>query len=166
MGRAISFVVVKITIGEKETTVRGELKMKKLKGINFEDNLAQPFLLCQGLYVTATGFLLFTSNPFTSTSDIYLLLSGMMPLEAWAIICIISGALLVVASFLQGKIKSVSMFVGGALGGLLLLLYGIASFDAGSNLAVGARYITVGAFCLIIAALGGKDLWITRIKKK
>lgn len=140
--------------------------MKKLKGINLEDNLAQLFLLCQGLYVTATGFLLFTSNPFTSTSGTYLLLSGMMSLNAWAIIFIISGVSLVASAFLQGRIKSLSMFIGGILGGLLLLLYGVASFDAASNLAVGARYIIVGAFCLIIAALGGKDLWITRIKRK
>lgn len=135
--------------------------MKKLKKINMEDNLAQMFLICEGLYAATTGFLLFSVSG-QHESGVYGLLSNMMSLDAWAVLLVISGIVLTLSAFQSGTSKAFSMAVAGALGGVLLLLYGVASFEIGVPHAIGVRYVIVSIFMLTISYLGARTLWIER----
>lgn len=140
--------------------------MKKLKRINIEDNLAQMFLICEGLYATTTGFLLFSVHNGHHESGVYRLLSNLMSLDAWAVLLVISGIVLTLSAFQHGRAKAFSMAVAGTLGGVLLLLYGIASFEIDVSYAIGVRYVVVSVFMLTIAYLGTRTLWTERDIKK
>lgn len=139
--------------------------MKKLRKINIEDNLAQMFLICSGLYVGTTGILLFEVEFNQGTKGVYSMLAKLLSLDAWGVVLIVSGLLLIASAFQKEELKFLSMLIGGMSGGTLLMLYGIASFDYNPYLSIGARYIVVGAFMLIIASLGGRELWIKRYKR-
>lgn len=135
---------------------------RKLKKINLEDNLAQMFLICEGLYAVMTGFLLFNVDDNYTYNSVYNLLSNMMSLDAWAVLLIISGVMMIVASFQMGRLKALTMGISGSLGGFLMILYGIATYEVNASYAIGMRYITVGSFMLVIAFLGFRTLWISR----
>lgn len=141
--------------------MRGE-KMRRLKHINLEDNLAQMFLICQGLYAIATGFLLFNIDNKYTYNSVYNLMANMMSLDAWALLLMISGLLMIVAGFQVGRLKALTMAISGSIGSALMILYGIASLEVQFSYAVGVRYIVVGVFMLIIAYLGIRTLWIGR----
>lgn len=135
---------------------------RKLRKINLEDNLAQMFLLCVGVYVGLTGFLLLDVDGSIRIGSIYMVMSRLMSLDAWALLLIISGIIMVISAFQTGRVKAFSMVISGVLGGVLLMLYGLASFEVSATYAVGMRYITVGSFLWIIAFLGIRTLWIER----
>ena len=141
---------------------RGEKMKSKLKKINLEDNLAQMFLLCEGVYVGLTGFLLFDIDGSIRIGSIYTVMSRLMSLDAWALLLLLSGVIMIISAFEAGRVKAFSMAISGTLGGILLMLYGLASFEVSSTYAVGMRYVTVGSFLWIIAFLGIRTLWIER----
>lgn len=140
----------------------------ELRKINVEDNLAQLFLLCEGVYLISTGFLLFTLTNASSNRGIYNMLSNLMSLDAWSVIFFISGVLLIVSSFQKGSLRSLFILIGGFLGGILLVLYGVAYYDLdnGTDIALGIRYVIVGSFCLVASGLGGREFWVSRMIKK
>lgn len=141
---------------------RGEKMKSKLKKINLEDNLAQMFLLCVGVYVGLTGFLLFDIDGSIRIGSIYTVMSRLMSLDAWALLLLLSGVIMIISAFQAGRVKAFSMAISGTLGGILLMLYGLASFEVSSTYAVGMRYVTVGSFLWIISFLGIRTLWIER----
>lgn len=135
---------------------------RKLRKINLEDNLAQMFLLCEGVYVGLTGFLLFDIDGSIRIGSIYTVMSRLMSLDAWALLLLLSGIIMIISAFQNGRVKAFSMAISGTLSGILLMLYGLASFEVSSTYAVGMRYVTVGSFLWIIAFLGIRTLWIER----
>lgn len=120
------------------------------------------FLICEGLYVGVTGMLLFEVDMTQNIGGLYAALASLISLDAWGIVFIVSGLLLIVSAFQKGKLKHLSMLIGGFLGGILLILYGVAGLDYSVHLAIGMRYAVVGIFMLIIAGIGGRELWVTR----
>lgn len=135
---------------------------RKLKIINVEDNLAQMFLICEGLYSVITGLLLLAVDDAMRIGSVYILMSRLMSLDAWAMLLMLSGLILIASAFQVNRLKASSMMVGGLVSGILLMLYGLATFEVSVSYTMGMRHMVVGVFVLIISFLGARTLWIER----
>lgn len=130
--------------------------------IDHNDFLAKMFLLFNALFLIVTGVFLITATDVEIQSPTYELMARLMNLDGWGIVFGVSGFLFLAASFQEGRIKFLSMLIGGVLGGAVFMLYTAASVEGAVNMMVPVRYGVIAGFELIIAGVGGFCLWRDR----
>lgn len=135
--------------------------MNILKWQTEEKFLANMMLLSNGMFLIISGWY-FIADGYKSIAPTYLLMTGLMPLEAWGAIMTISGLLLAAAGIQTGKTRFICMIVGGLLGALMMALYAMASAEGATTYLVPLRYALMACFNLLIAALGGVEIWRKR----
>lgn len=136
--------------------------MNLLKWQTEEKFLANMMLLGNGLWMVLTGYYLIADGA-SSISPTYELMTGLMPLHAWGIVVAVAGFFLCAAAFQVGKFRFISMITGGLTGALMVGLYAMASAEGAINYLVPLRYALTACFNLLIAVLGGIEIW--RIKR-
>lgn len=127
--------------------------------IDHNDFLAKMFLLFNALFLGITGVYLVTANNLTAQSPTYDLMSSLLNLDGWGIVFLVSAFMFLAASFQEGRIKFLSMLIGGVLGGIVFSLYTAASVEGSMNMMLPVRYGVLAGFNFIIAGVGGFCLW-------
>lgn len=135
--------------------------MNILKWQTEEKFLANMMLLSSGMFLIISGWY-FITDGYKSISPTYLLMTGLMPLEAWGAVMMVAGLLLSAAGFQTGKTRHISMVAGGIIGALMIMLYAMASAEGAINYLVPLRYALMACFNLLIAVLGGVEIWRIR----
>ncbi|GIN71118.1 hypothetical protein J14TS2_15930 [Bacillus sp. J14TS2] len=123
--------------------------------------LANMLMIIAATYLTITG-LFFITAPADSNSPTYGRMLELMSFDAYGLFMLVAATLLFVSSFQTGKLRHLSMLVGGILGALILGLYASASTQGAVNLMIPLRYSLIACTNLIIAAVGGIGLWRSR----
>lgn len=136
--------------------------MKIFRWQTEEKFLANMMLLSNGLFLVISGYY-FIADGYKSAAPTYELMIGLMPLEAWGVVMAIAGMFLCAAAFQLGTMRYSSMIAGGVLGAIMVTLYAMASAEGATTYLVPVRYAVMACFNLLIAVLGGIEVW--RIKK-
>ena len=133
-----------------------------LQNYNEHDFIARVSLICNALYLAITGGFLLTLDSIAYTAPTYELMSGIVSIGALGVLFLVAGFLIGHAALQDGNRRLWSLLVGGLLGGLLLGLYTMASFEGSLNDMLPLRYAVTTGFNVIIAGVGGIGLWINR----
>lgn len=133
-----------------------------LRNYNEHDYIARVSLICDALYLGITGGYLMTLDSIAYSTETYDLMSHLLSLDAFGIIFIIAAVLLVHAALQEGLRRSWSLLIGGLIGGTLLGLYTMASYEGSLNEMLPLRYAVVAGFNFILAGVGGIGLWINK----
>lgn len=136
--------------------------MKIFRWQTEEKFLANMMLLNTAAFLIVSGYF-FVIDGYRTLAPTYEVMTNLMPLEAWGVVMGMAGAFLTAAAFQYGKIRYWSMVVGGSLGAIVVMLYALASLEGASSYLLAVRYALVACFNLLIAALGGIEIW--RIRK-
>lgn len=133
-----------------------------LRNYNEHDYIARVSLICTALYLGITGGYLLTLDSIEYSAPTYVLMSNVLSLGAYGVLFLVAAFLLGHAALQEGKRRSWSLLLGGLLGGLLLGLYTMASYEGSLNDMLPLRYAVVTVFNLILAGVGGFGLWINK----
>lgn len=136
--------------------------MKLLKWQTEEKFLANMMLLSNGSWLVLTGYF-FVADGYKSLAPTYALMTNLMPLEAWGVVMGVAGILLSAAAFQIGTTRYLSMIAGGVIGAMMIALYAMASAEGALSYISALRYAVAACFNLLIAVLGGIEVW--RIKQ-
>lgn len=132
--------------------------MKVLKNYNETLFLANMFIALLAVFNAMTGiFFLQVDNDIDSPT--YSKMAEIMSLDAYGVIMLLSAVFLIVSAFQMGKLKYLSMIVGGITGAIVIGLYASASTIGAANIMLPMRYSLMACGYLIIAAVGGVGLW-------
>ena len=135
--------------------------MKALKNYNETLFLANMFIALLAVFNAMTGlFFLRVDNDIESPT--YGRMAEFMSLDAYGLIMLLSAAFLIVSAFQMGRLKYLSMLVGGIAGAFVISLYAGASTIGAANIMLPMRYSLMACGYLIIAAVGGVGLWRSR----
>ena len=135
--------------------------MKAIKNYNETLFLANMFIALLAVFNAMTGlFFLRVDNDIDSPT--YSMMAKFMSLDAYGIIMMLSAIFLIVSAFQMGKLKYLSMLVGGITGTVVMGLYAGASTIGAANIMLPMRYSLMACGYLIIAAVGGVGLWRSR----
>jgi hypothetical protein len=135
---------------------------RMLKNLDENDILAKMFLLFMALYINVTGLYIVLTDDVKRESTTYKAMSTLVSLNTWGIVFLVVGFLYFFMAFHEGKVKYLLMIVTGSVGAVIFGLYAMASIEVTSVIVVGARYAIVASFNLIIAVLGGYQLWMLK----
>lgn len=130
-----------------------------LKNLDENDIQAKMLLLFFALYISVTGLYIVLKDDVKYESTTYTAMSTLGSLNTWGIVFIIVGISYFFMAFHEGKVKYLLMIVTGFMGAVIFGLYAMASVEVTSVIVVGARYAIVASFNLMIAVLGGFQLW-------
>ena len=133
-----------------------------LKNLDENDILAKMFLLFMAMFHTATGLYIVLTEDIKRESTTYTAMSTLVSLNAWGIVFLIVGVLYFFMAFHEGLIKYLLMVITGLIGAVIFGLYAMASIEVTTVIVVGGRYAIVASFNLIIAVLGGFQLWMLK----
>lgn len=136
--------------------------MKIFKWQTEEKFLANMMLLSTAAFLVVSGYF-FIVDGYRTSAPTYEIMTSIMPLEAWGVVMAVAGIFHAAAAFQYDKIRYWSMIVGGSLGAIVVMLYALASLEGASSYLLAVRYALVACFNLLIAALGGIEIW--RIRK-
>lgn len=119
------------------------------------------FLALLAVFNAMTG-LFFVRVDNDIDSPTYSKMAEVMSLDAYGLIMLLSAIFLIVSAFQMGRLKYLSMLIGGMLGAFIIGLYAAASTLGAANLMLPMRYSLMACGCLIIAVVGGVGLWKKR----
>lgn len=130
----------------------------------YDDNdlLAKMLLLFNALLHGVTGGFLLLVSDVKYQSDTYYAMSLLFSLDAWGCVFIVVGVLFIAATFHEGHYKHWLSILAGALGGVIFGLYAMASAELAVNVMVPARYAIIASFNVLIALVGGHEIWKRR----
>lgn len=120
--------------------------------------LSNMYIVLISVFNAMTG-LYFVTAPKGVDSPTYGRMVELMSLDAYGLIMLLSSAFLIVSAFQVGKLKHLSMLVGGVIGTVIIGLYASASTQAAINIMLPMRYSLMACGCLIIGVVGGIGLW-------
>lgn len=136
--------------------------MKIFKWQTEEKFLANMMLLSTAAFLIVSGYF-FVVDGYRTPAPTYDIMTSIMPLEAWGVVMAVAGVFHAAAAFQVGRIRYWSMIVGGTIGAFVIMLYALASLEGAVSYLLAVRYALVSCFNLLIAALGGIEIW--RIRK-
>ena len=98
-------------------------------------------------------------------SKIYLTISQIVDIQSLGLLMLISSAVLLSTIFISGRVRYVSLIIGGFATGSIFLFYGMASTEFANLMATYYTFVTLGLYGYVLAGLGVIALWRTRQKK-
>lgn len=98
-------------------------------------------------------------------SKIYVTISQVIDLQTLGWLMLISAAVMASTIFISGRVRYVSMVIGGFGLGSIFLFYGMASTEFANLLATYYTFVSLGLYGYILCGLGVIALWRTRKKK-
>ena len=98
-------------------------------------------------------------------SKIYLTISQVIDLQTLGWLMLISAAVMISTIFISGRVRYVSMVIGGFATGSIFIFYGMASTEFANLMATYYTFVTLGLYGYILCGLGVIALWRTRKKK-
>lgn len=127
----------------------------------YDDNdlLAKMFLLFNALLHGITGGYLLVANGIELQADTYLGMASLFSLDVWGCVFIAVGVLFIAATFHEGHYKHWLSIIAGVLGGVIFGLYAMASAQLAVNIMLPARYAIIASFNVLIAVVGGFEIW-------
>lgn len=126
------------------------------------DFLAKAFLIFIAMYLAITGGYILTLDGITYSTPTYDLMAGLLSLDTYGVLLLIASALLLYGTVQDGLARGYSLLIGGLIGGVLIVLYAMASFEGSTNALLPLRYALVAGFNLLIAGVGGVRVWIRK----
>lgn len=127
-----------------------------------EKFLANMMLLSNSVFLLISGYYFIADGKRTQTPT-YDFMAGLMALEVWGVLMVLSGLIIGFAAFQTGMARYFAYIVGGFLGAIVVTLYAMAATQGAELYLVPVRYAVIACFNLLIAALGGVEVW--RIKR-
>lgn len=127
----------------------------------YDDNdlLAKMFLLFYALLHGVTGGYLLVVDGVKFQSATYYGMASLFSLDVWGCVFIAVGVLFIAATFHEGHYKHWLSLLAGTLGGVIFGLYAMASAELAVNVMVPARYAIIASFNVLIALVGGHEIW-------
>ena len=105
------------------------------------------------------------SETLVKASKIYLTIAQVMDIQTLGWFMLISAAVMASTIFISGRVRYVSMVIGGFATGSIFLFYGMASTEFANLIATYYTFISIGLYGYILCGLGVIALWRTRKKK-
>ncbi len=130
----------------------------------YDDNdlLAKMFLLFNALLHGITGGYLVVVDDVELQADTYIGMASLFSLDVWGCVFIVVGVLFIAATFHEGHYKHWLSIIAGVLGGVIFGLYAMASAQLAVNIMLPARYAIIASFNVLIAVVGGFEIWKRR----
>ena len=98
-------------------------------------------------------------------SKIYVTISQIIDVQSLGWLMLVSAAVLASTIFISGRIRYVSLVIGGFATGSIFLFYGMASTEFANLIATYYTFVSIGLYGYVLAGLGAIALWRTRQKK-
>lgn len=106
-----------------------------------------------------------SNETLVKASKIYLTISQVIDIQSLGWLMLISAAVLASTIFISGRVRYVSLIIGGFALGSIFLFYGMASTEFANLIATYYTFVTLGLYGYVLAGLGAIALWKTRLKK-
>lgn len=106
-----------------------------------------------------------SNETLVKASKIYVTISQIIDIQSLGWLMLISAAVLASTIFISGRIRYVSLVIGGFALGSIFLFYGMASTEFANLIATYYTFVSVGLYGYVLAGLGVIALWKTRRKK-
>lgn len=98
-------------------------------------------------------------------SKIYVTIGQVIDVQSLGWLMLVSAAVLVSTIFISGRVRYVSLVIGGFATGSIFLFYGMASTEFANLIATYYTFVSIGLYGYVLAGLGAIALWRTRRKK-
>lgn len=105
------------------------------------------------------------NETLVKASKIYLTIGQVIDLQTLGWLMLISAAVMASTIFISGRVRYVSMVIGGFAVGSIFIFYGMASTEFANLVATYYTFVTLGLYGYILCGLGVIALWRTRKKK-
>lgn len=105
------------------------------------------------------------SETLVKASKIYLTITQVMDVQTLGWLMLISAAVMASTIFISGRVRYVSMVIGGFATGSIFIFYGMASTEFANLIATYYTFVSIGLYGYILCGLGVIVLWRTRKKK-
>lgn len=127
----------------------------------YDDNdlLANMFLLFNALLHGITGVYLVVVNDVELQAATYYGMASLFSLDVWGCVFIAVGVLFIASTFQEGTVKHWLSLFAGVIGGVIFGLYAMASAELAVNSLISSRYAVIASFNVLIALVGGHELW-------
>lgn len=106
-----------------------------------------------------------SNETLVKASKIYITISQIIDIQSLGLLMLISSVVLVSTIFISGRIRYVSLVIGGFALGSIFLFYGMASTEFANLIATYYTFVSLGLYGYVLAGLGVIALWRTRRKK-
>lgn len=106
-----------------------------------------------------------SNETLVKASKIYVTISQIIDIQSLGWLMLISAAVLASTIFISGRVKYVSLVIGGFATGSIFLFYGMASTEFANLIATYYTFVSLGLYGYILGILGVIALWKTRQKK-
>ena len=143
------------------------LKRKWVNTIKIHEIMSNLLILLISILGAIRGFEWISRDGETlvKASKIYLTISQVIDLQTLGWLMLISVAVMVSTIFISGRVRYVSMVIGGFAVGSIFIFYGMASTEFANLVATYYTFVTLGLYGYILCGLGVIALWRTRKKK-
>lgn len=98
-------------------------------------------------------------------SKIYVTIGQIIDVQSLGWLMLVSAAVLASTVFISGRVRYVSLVIGGFALGSIFLFYGMASTEFANLIATYYTFVSIGLYGYVLAGLGAIALWKTRRKK-
>ena len=98
-------------------------------------------------------------------SKIYVTIGQIIDVQSLGWLMLVSAAVLLSTIFIPGRVRYVSLVIGGFATGSIFLFYGMASTEFANLMATYYTFVSIGLYGYVLAGLGVIALWRTRRKK-
>ena len=137
-----------------------------MKKLTLSEVIASILLFGTGLFTFERGIFWFVEQESVlGDSAFYLQLHQLFPIWLWGVLFMMSGALLVMSSYLLPK-KSTSSYwfitIGGFVSFVMYFIITSASIFNGINWLSPTQFATLSGMCLVITFFGGAELYDRR----
>lgn len=106
-----------------------------------------------------------SNETLVKASKIYVTISQIIDIQSLGWLTLVSAAVLASTIFISGRVRYVSLIIGGFALGSIFLFYGMASTEFANLIATYYTFVTLGLYGYVLAGLGAIALWKTRQKK-
>ncbi|WP_144558545.1 hypothetical protein [Shouchella miscanthi] len=129
--------------------------MEENKMIKY-DTMLDTLSIVLTFYMGVTGiFFIFSDRGLFYQSETYKVMATLIPQYGWGILFLAAAVVLSIAVVAETKYQYLLFIAGGLMTTILLFLYALASFDAGTPSVLPYRYLAMSLFSAAIAVLGG-----------
>ena len=105
------------------------------------------------------------NETLVKASKIHLTISQVIDIQTLGWLMLISAAVMASTIFISGRVRYVSMVIGGFAVGSIFIFYGMASTEFANLVATYYTFVSLGLYGYILCGLGVIALWRTRKKK-
>lgn len=106
-----------------------------------------------------------SNETLVKASKIYVTISQVIDIQSLGWLMLISAAVLASTIFISGRVRYISLVIGGFGLGSIFLFYGMASTEFANLIATYYTFVSLGLYGYVLAGLGAIALWKTRQKK-